>query len=105
MHRQTDFAGLEGSSSGITIDRKIPLWGILTLVAAMISQAALVWSGQREQAIEMRHLSEQTRLLAIEVKALTTQSATKDGKDIEQDLRINELSRRVLSIETREVRR
>ncbi len=97
--RETDHGGLD-AGRGITIDRKIPLWGILSTVAAIVAQAALVWSGQREQAVEMRHQAEQIKELAIQVKGLSAQLATKDGKDIEQDLRLNELSRRVLTIET-----
>lgn len=95
--RHTDHGSFD---HGVTVDRKIPLWGILSMVAAIAAQAALVWSGQREQAVEMRHQSEQIRELAIQVKGLAGQLATKDSKDIEQDLRLNELSRRVLALET-----
>lgn len=99
--RETDRMPLDGDRrAGITIDRKIPLWGILSLVAAIVAQGGIVWSGQREQAVEVRHQSEQIKGLAIQVERLGAQLATKDGKDIEQDLRINELSRRVLTLET-----
>jgi len=105
-YRESDHMAMDAvPAAGITIDRKIPLWGILGVCATIIGQAALVWSGQREQAVEMRHQAEQIKALALEVKGLGAQMATKDGKDIEQDLRINELSRRVLVIEGERVRR
>lgn len=100
-YRETDRMPLDGDRrAGITIDRKIPLWGILSLLAAIAAQGGIVWSGQREQAVEMRHQSEQIKGLAIQVERLGAQLATKDSKDIEQDLRLNELSRRVLTLET-----
>ncbi|WP_046111827.1 hypothetical protein [Aquincola tertiaricarbonis] len=100
-YRETDRMPLEGDRrAGITIDRKIPLWGILTLVGAILAQGGIVWSGQREQAVEVRHQSDQISKLALQVERLGAQLATKDSKDIEQDLRLNELSRRVLTLET-----
>lgn len=91
-HRSTD-------PEGITIDRKIPLWGVLTLVGALVGQAILMWNGQNMQAQEMRHQSEQIQDLAQQVKAMATQLATKDGTDIGQNLRIDELGRRVGALE------
>lgn len=87
--------------SAITIERKIPLWGLIGLAGALLGQGVLTWSGQREQAIEMRHQSEQIKELTIEVKALTLQVSAKDGKDVEQDLRLNEISRRLIAVEPR----
>lgn len=99
-HRQSDLMGLDGHpAAGVTIDRKIPLWGILTLVGAILGQGAWVWTGQREQAIEIRHQSEQIRELTAQVKALVMQMSAKDNKDVEQDFRINELGRRVQVLE------
>lgn len=92
-HRATD-------NEGVTIDRKIPLWGVLCMAGALIGQAILMWNGQNMQAQEMRHQSEQIRDLAEQVKAMATQLATKDGTDIGQNLRIDELSRRVVILES-----
>ena len=92
-HRSTD-------PEGITIDRKIPLWGVVCMAGALVGQAVLMWNGQNMQAAEMRHQSEQIQDLAQQVKAMATQLATKDGTDIGQNLRIDELSRRVVILET-----
>jgi hypothetical protein len=81
---------------GMTIDRKIPLWGVLCVVGAFIGQGALVWNGQNLQAAELRHQSEQIHNLADQVKLI----AAKDAVDIKQDFRIDELERRILTVET-----
>lgn len=91
-HRSTD-------PEGITIDRKIPLWGVMVMASALVGQAILMWNGQNMQAQEMRHQSEQIQDLAQQVKAMAAQLATKDGIDIEQNLRISELNRRMSIIE------
>ena len=83
----------------VTIDRKIPLWGILTAAGAVLGQGLLLWNGQNLQAAEIRHQSEQIQDLAQQVKSMAAQIATKDGIDIKQDLRIDELNRRVTVLE------
>lgn len=90
---------------GIVIDRKIPLWGIVMMAVAIAGQAIVMWNGQNVQAQEMRHQSEQIQDLAQQVKAMTTQLATKDGTDLGQNLRIDELGRRVQALESAKVRR
>lgn len=90
---------------GITIDRKIPLWGVVCMAGALVGQAVLMWNGQNMQAQEMRHQSEQITELATQVKAMATQLATKDGTDIEQNLRIGELSRRLVILEGNEAKK
>jgi hypothetical protein len=92
-HRATD-------SDGFIIERKIPLWGLLCMVGALVGQAILMWNGQQLGAQEMRHQSEQIQDLAQQVKAMTLQQATKDGTDVGQNLRIDELVRRVSTLET-----
>lgn len=92
-HRASD-------NEGVTIDRKIPLWGVLCMAGALVGQAILMWNGQNMQAQEMRHQSEQIKDLADQVKAMATQLATKDGTDIGQNLRLDELSRRVIVLES-----
>lgn len=91
-HRATD-------SEGVTIDRKLPLWGVICMGSVIAGQAVLMWNGQNMQAQEMRHISEQVKDLADQVKAMTVQMATKDGTDIGQNLRIDELNRRVIVLE------
>lgn len=92
-HRSTD-------TEGINIDRKIPLWGVICMAFALVGQAILMWNGQNLQAQEMRHQSEQIQDLAQQVKGMAAQMATKDGADIGQNLRIDELSRRVVILES-----
>jgi len=89
----------------VTIDRKIPLWGILTAAAAVLAQGLLLWNGQNLQAAEIRHQSEQIQDLAQQVKSMATQIAAKDGVDIGQNLRIDELNRRVTALEDARGRR
>lgn len=95
MHSPTRASDPEG----ITIDRKIPLWSVLTAAGAVFGQGLLLWNGQNLQAVEIRHQSEQIREMAAQVKAMAAQLAIKDGIDIKQDFRIDELERRVLVIE------
>jgi len=91
-HRSTD-------PDAVTIDRKVPLWGVLGVVGALLTQAVIVWNGQNLQASEIRHQSEQIQDLAQQVKGMSAQIAIKDGIDIKQDLRIGELDRRVTVLE------
>jgi len=84
---------------GMTIDRKIPLWGVLSFAAFIVGQGLLLWNGQNLQAAELRHQSEQLHELTVQVKAMAAQLNTKDAIDVKQDLRIDELERRVLTVE------
>jgi hypothetical protein len=83
----------------MTIDRKIPLWGIFSVIGAFVIQGAVVWNGQNLQAAELRHQSEQLHELTTQVKAMAAQLSAKDAVDVKQDLRIDELERRVLTME------
>lgn len=93
---------------GVTIDRKLPLWGLLTAAGGLLAAAALVWDSQNLQAVEIRHLAEQTkqqadtmRGLTEQIRAMADQLGKKDAIDVKQDLRIDELERRVLVVEER----
>lgn len=86
---------------GVTIDRKIPLWGVLCVVGALLGQGALVWNGQSLQAAEIHHQSDQIHKLSDQVEAMARQMQAKDAVDIKQDFRIDELERRVLAVEDR----
>lgn len=86
---------------GVTIDRKIPLWGVLTAAGMVFAQGVLLWKGQDLQAAELRHQSEQIHEMAAQVKTMADQLGKKDAVDVKQDLRIDELERRVLSMEDR----
>lgn len=103
-HRQSDFGGLEGAAGSITIDRKIPLWGIITVCGAILGQGVLLWKGQELQAAQLAVQAERIKDLTVEVKALGAALATKEGKDITQDLQIESLSRRVTALEAMPMR-
>jgi hypothetical protein len=84
---------------GITIDRKIPLWGLLTAAAMVFGQGVLLWKGQDLQAAELRHQSEQIHEMASQIKTMAELLGKKDAIDVKQDLRIDELERRLLTME------
>ena len=58
-----------------------------------------MWNGQSLQASEIRHQSEQIQDLAKQVGKLSEKFEAKEGIDLEQNLRISELGRRVTAIE------
>lgn len=89
----------------VTIDRKIPLWGVLVVVGGLVVQGALVWNGQNLQAAETRHQSEQIHDLAEQVKTMAAQIAAKDAIDVGQDANIRDLNRRMTAIEEARARR
>lgn len=83
----------------ITIDRKIPLWGLLLMSGSIVGQAVLLWNGQQLQAQRLEDYGNKITALTAEVKELNAQLGLKASKDNEQDLRLNEYSRRLLLIE------
>ena len=95
--------GLDPLASHVTIDRKIPIWGVLTVAGAIAcaigGQAVLLWSGQQLQAQRLEDYGTKIVALTLEVKELNNQLSAKASKDNEQDLRLNEYSRRLLLLE------
>lgn len=89
------------SDHTVTVDRKIPLWGILCVCGGLIGQGVLLWAGSREQAIESRYMAARIADLTLEVKALGTQIVDKNSKDLSQDGELKDLSRRVEALERR----
>lgn len=94
--RDTDFSSL----GAVNIDRKIPLWGILVVVGSVATQGVLVWNGQQLQAQKMDAMALQFRELATDLKDLNTQLSAKSSTDGEQTSRLNDLSRRLIIIES-----
>jgi hypothetical protein len=97
-YRETDRMGLDPLTR-VTIDRKIPLWGLLTVAGAIAGQAILLWNGQQLQAQRLDDYGAKIVALTIEVKEMNAQMSAKATKDNEQDLRLNEYSRRLLLLE------
>jgi hypothetical protein len=77
---------------GITIDRKIPLWGILTAGAAFLVQAAVMWNGQ---SLQTQQISDLTK----KVDRMIDKQETKDGTDLKQDMQISAILQRLILIE------
>lgn len=83
----------------VKIDRTVPYWGVAMLVISILGQGVLLWSGQREAAIEAKHMSTQVHELKVEVKSMSAQINAKDYKDAERDGALRDLERRVQRIE------
>lgn len=90
---------------GVTIDRKIPLWGVLGVIGGLLAQAVVIWNAQNLQTAEIKHQSEQIQDLAAQVKAMAAQLNAKDGIDLKQDLRIESVEQRVTKLEAAKERR
>jgi hypothetical protein len=84
---------------GITLDRKIPLWGIFTIGFAILGQGVLLWAASREASIEQKHLTARVSELTLEVKSMATQMSVKSESDLQQNADIRELQRRMADIE------
>lgn len=90
-----------GDPPVITLDRKIPLWGILTLVGALVAQGVLLWASSREQALKIEYLAMQVSQLTVELKSMSTQISSKSEKDLIQDGDIKDLQRQVDDLKRR----
>lgn len=98
--RDTDYDKLDRGHTGVRIERTIPLWGIIGLVLTIAGQGILVWNGQEKQAVQMANQSEKIKEMSLQLNAIAERQSTKDMKDVEQDLRITDLSRRLIVLET-----
>jgi len=88
----------------VHIDRKIPLWGILGVLAMIAGQAVLMYITQREQGIALQQMVVQGSGLTNEVKGLRQDMTERSLKDVERDLRTNDLERRVRVLEEKSAR-
>lgn len=83
----------------IRIVREIPLWGVITGllgVVVTISVAAYnQFAGQQRLLELMQAQGVAIQELTIKVAQLSAQINSKDLKDVEHDVRLNDLSRRV----------
>lgn len=77
---------------GITIERKIPLWGILTAGAAFLVQAAVMWNGQNLQTQQIADLTKK-------VDRLIDKQEAKESTDLKQDMQISAILQRLLLLE------
>jgi hypothetical protein len=93
MHHRNDDSG------PIKVTREIPLWGILTVIGAIAGQGILLWAGQREQSINLGTIGEQIKAQSVEIQRLSVAVGSKDLKDVEHDIKLDDLQRRLNKIE------
>lgn len=98
--RDTDYSQLDKGHTGVRIERTIPLWGIIMLIVTILGQGILVWNGQEKQTIQMANQAEKIKEMSLQLTSIAERQATKDMKDVEQDLRITDISRRLILVET-----
>lgn len=78
----------------VKIIRQIPLTWLFSLLAVVAGQAIALYYGQQENA-------KLVATLVARVETLTEAINAKNLKDVEHDLNISDLQRRMLQIETR----
>lgn len=87
----------------IRIVREIPLWGVITgLIAVLMMAGAAAYnqvSGQQRLLELMTAQGTAIQELTIKVTQLSIQINGKDLKDVEHDVRLNDLSRRITDTE------
>lgn len=84
----------------VHIDRKIPLWGVLGVMAMIAGQAIMLYITQREQGTSLAQLVTQNIELAAQVKELRGEISQRNLKDVERDLRMSDFERRIRNLET-----
>lgn len=98
--RESDYGDLDGRrTTSVNIERTIPLWGLICAIFAILAQGVLVWNAQEKQAIQMENQATSINRMSAELSSLHARQNTKDTKDMEQDLRLGEYSRRLLLVE------
>lgn len=92
-HRSDD------DSERVRIIREIPLWGVVTLIAGVISfgggQAISQFYGQREQEASLARMSRLLETMAKQLEMIQAEIKNKDIKDVQHDMSITDLYRRV----------
>lgn len=81
------------------ITREIPLPWLIGCALAICAQAILMWAGQREQASSLVALSVQVSEQTKQINTLVERVSSSVVKDVEHDLLIRDLSRRMSELE------
>ena len=81
------------------ISREIPPLGILSIVGALLVQGVLMWSGQRDNSKASEQLTITVNAQSLQIQRLTEQIGNTNIKDVEHDLKISDLLRRVVIVE------
>lgn len=75
-----------------TITRAIPLWGLLTVLGALIGQGVVVYFAQQRQG-------ELILAMTVELKQVVQAVNTSNVKDVEHDFRLSDHERRLQVLE------
>jgi hypothetical protein len=96
MTNQTgnDMAHIRDGDPPIKVNREIPLWGLICVIAVIAGQAVTLWFGQQRQAEVLSEMSAQVRQMSLDLGA-------RNLKDVEHDLRLADHERRMLAAEAR----
>ena len=93
-HRSSD-------NNPIKVDRTIPLWGILTVLGMGALQAVMMWNAQSRQADAIEALIGQVATANASINRLTVEIGSKNIKDVEHDMALKDLERRLNNVESR----
>ena len=85
----------------VRIVREIPMWGIWGVLGAGLLQAVLMWASQREQATAISALTEQVQAANASINRLTVEIGSKNLKDVEHDMALRDMERRLNLVESR----
>jgi hypothetical protein len=89
-----DMAHIRDGDPPIKVNREIPLWGLICVIAVIAGQAVTLWFGQQRQAEVLNEMSAQVRQMSLDLGA-------RNLKDVEHDLRLADHERRLLASEAR----
>lgn len=84
---------------GLRVKYEVPLTWLLGVLGIILAQAATLYFGQQRQGDAILALSASNRDLVEQIKVLSSQVASKDLKDLQHDMEITALTRRMDKIE------
>jgi predicted RND superfamily exporter protein len=79
----------------VKITREIPLWGLVSAIGLFAAQAVALYYGQIALTKTQTEQTESIKQLTAEVKSLSNSIQANNVKDVEHDLKLNDLERRV----------
>lgn len=92
-HRSTD------TFVGGTIKREVPIWSLITMIGFVAAQALGMYVEQREQRSALSSVASTQADINRQLTELAKELGNKNLKDIEHDLKIDDLRRRVTLLE------
>lgn len=94
QHRATD-------RGPIHVGREIPLPWLIGAAGAVVAQAALIWLGQEKQADAIGRMTTTIAEQTKQIQSLSVQIGDKNLKDVEHDLKLADIERRLGFVESR----